>query len=67
MTQTADKPSSIGDLPETFGVHVAARALGVSVGAIYRVIASKELFAVQPGRSWIISRTALMRYVGAEQ
>ena len=60
------KPAlSLRDLDETFDVHVAARFLGVSVGAIYRVIASGDLFAVRPGRRWIISRMALQKYLGA--
>lgn len=66
MNSKLNNVKMLNDYPDVLTVKEVQDILGVGRKQVYKLIEDGELFAVRPGKSFLISKVTLVNYLNGE-
>lgn len=63
MNKEINNVKSLSDYPDVLTVQSVQNILGIGRKQVYKLIDEGELFAVRPGKSFLISKNTLINYL----
>lgn len=63
MSKTINNVKLLNDYPDVLTVKSVQDILGIGRKQVYKLIDDGELFAVRPGKSFLISKATLVNYL----